>query len=274
VETFADRLTAAVGVHGPLCAGIDPSPSALAAFGLDDTVDGLRSFALTCLDAAVGSVAIVKPQVAFFERFGSAGLSVLEELGRNARDAGVLLIADAKRGDIATTAEAYAGAWVGVDAPFTCDALTITPYLGLAALAPITTAAASSGRGVFVVVASSNPEGRSIQEAVGSRGTVEEMLFSEIGAVNVALGGRSIGAVVGASRRIDRGVLEGMAGPILVPGFGAQGGDTADIAENFAGLAQPVVVAASRGWFSAGPSRAALVERSQRLNQDLRRALA
>jgi orotidine-5'-phosphate decarboxylase len=274
VEPFAGRLSAAVAAHGPLCAGIDPSPEALGAFGLADTVDGLRSFASICLEACVDTVAIIKPQVAFFERFGSAGFSVLEDLCRQADDTGVLLIADAKRGDISTTAAAYAAAWVGASAPFSCDALTVTPYLGLAALSPITTSATTSGRGVFVVVASSNPEGRSIQEARGDQGTVEAMLFAEIGSMNAEDARASIGAVIGASRSVDRAILAAMAGPILVPGFGAQGGDAADISTNFSGLTQPVVVAASRSWLSAGPSVGGLRDRAQQLNQELRAALA
>ena len=259
MEPFAGRLSAAVAAHGPLCAGIDPSPEALGAFGLADTVDGLRSFASICLEACVDTVAIIKPQVAFFERFGAAGFSVLEDLCRQADDTGVLLIADAKRGDISTTAAAYAAAWVGASAPFSCDALTVTPYLGLAALSPITTRATTSGRGVFVVVASSNPEG---------------MLFAEIGSMNAEDARASIGAVIGASRSVDRAMLAAMAGPILVPGFGAQGGDAADISTNFSGLTQPVVVAASRSWLSAGPSVGGLRDRAQQLNQELRAALA
>ena len=132
--------------------------------------DGLASFGLAACEAFAGVVPVVKPQVAFFERWGSAGLSALEEVMAAAREAGLLVIADAKRADIGSTMEAYASAWLDPASPLVADAVTVVPYLGIGALAPAFDLAAASGRGVIVVVRSSNPEGRSLQEARGRRG--------------------------------------------------------------------------------------------------------
>ena len=133
---------------GPLCAGIDPSPALLEQWGLPDSADGLRTFGLRCVEAFAGAVPVVKPQVAFFERHGSAGLAALESVLAAARQAGLLVIADAKRGDIGTTMDAYASAWLDPDSPLCADAVTVHPYLGIGALRPAFDLAAAAGRGV------------------------------------------------------------------------------------------------------------------------------
>ena len=158
------------GATGPLCAGIDPSAALLNEWGLSDDAEGLRSFCRTCVEAFAGTVAVIKPQVAFFERHGSAGMAELERLIAEATAAGLIVIADAKRGDIDSTAEAYADAWLGAASPFAADAVTAHPYLGLGALAPLVRLAAANGRGVLVVARSSNPEGRGLQQAVTADG--------------------------------------------------------------------------------------------------------
>ncbi len=143
------------------------------AWGLTDDVKGLRSFCRICVEAFGGVVPVIKPQVAFFERHGSAGLAELERLFVDAARAGLLVLADAKRGDIDTTAAAYAEAWLGEGSTLAADAVTAHPYLGVAALAPLVTMAARTGRGVIVVTRSSNPEGRLVtggsDRAQGSR---------------------------------------------------------------------------------------------------------
>ena len=168
IRGFAGTVAAAVARSGPLCAGIDPSPALLARWGLPDSAEGLRSFGLRCIEAFAGVVPVVKPQVAFFERQGSAGIGALEAVMTAARQAGLLVIADAKRGDIGSTMEAYASAWLDPASPLVADAVTLTPYLGIGALRPALDMAAATGRGAIVVVRGSNPEGRSIQEATTS----------------------------------------------------------------------------------------------------------
>ena len=201
-DSFGDRVAAAVRATGPLCAGIDPSASLLASWGLTDDVTGLRAFCKRCVEAFAGVVPVIKPQVAFFERHGSAGMKELEHLVADATAAGLIVIADAKRGDIDSTAEAYADAWLGDASPLAADAVTAHPYLGLGALAPLVRLAARNGRGVLVVARSSNPEGRGLQQAVTSGGAaVEDMLLAEVAALNGSPGvpPGTVGAVIGAT---------------------------------------------------------------------------
>ena len=169
---FGQRVVDAVRATGPFCAGIDPSAGLLARWGLPDDASGLSAFGARCVEAFAGVVGVVKPQVAFFERHGAAGMAALEEVITAAADAGILVIADAKRADIGSTMEAYAEAWVGPKSPLRADAVTAVAYLGLGSLEPLFQLAAANGRGVFVVVRTSNPEGRSVQEArtEGGRG--------------------------------------------------------------------------------------------------------
>ena len=160
-ESFGVRLRAASAANGPLCAGVDPHPGLLAAWGLPHSLAGIERFAATCVEAFAGNVAVVKPQSAFFEVFGSAGVAVLERVLTDLRAAGTLTILDAKRGDIGTTMDAYAEAFLGPQAAAPADALTVSPYLGYGALRPAIDLAAAQGRGVFVLVLTSNPEGTS-----------------------------------------------------------------------------------------------------------------
>jgi orotidine-5'-phosphate decarboxylase len=267
---FGDRFAEAVTRLGALCAGIDPMAELLEAWGLPDDASGLARFVGRCLEAYVGVVPIVKPQVAFFERHGSAGLAVLEELMTTARDAGLLVLADAKRGDISTTAAGYADAWLG-DGPLAADAVTAVAYLGLDALGPLLEEARARGRGVFVVVRSSNPEGRLVQEAATAAGpSVEAAMLALLAADNdterrapggPALG--SLGAVVGVihddASRLEALPVAQLGGPILVPGIGAQGATVVDAARLFAGCPPgSVVVNESRALLRHGPSVPAL----------------
>jgi orotidine-5'-phosphate decarboxylase len=290
---FAARVAAAVGETGPLCAGIDPSPALLSAWGLPDSAAGLRHFGLACIEAFAGTVGVVKPQVAFFERWGSAGFAALEDVLAAARAAGLVVIADAKRADIGNTVEAYAAAWLDEDSPLRADAVTAVPYLGLGSLRPLVDRAGATGRGVIVVVRSSNPEGRSLQEArvAGSDSTVEDLLLSDIAALNgggtVSSDGTSdavpsdavpagtVGAVIGATLAPSSFALPTLGGVILSPGVGAQGAGPAEVAALFGGCPPGSVVAnVSRAILAAGPSVPDLAAAARRSADEMREALA
>jgi orotidine-5'-phosphate decarboxylase len=276
-DSFGDRVAAAVGRTGPLCAGIDPSSALLASWGLSDDAAGLRSFCTSCVQGFAGVVAVVKPQVAFFERQGSAGLAELERLIAEATAAGLIVIADAKRGDIDSTAVAYAEAWLGEASPLAADAVTVHPYLGLGALAPLVHLGSANGKGVIVVVRSSNPEGRDLQQAVTGGGpSVEDMLLAQIAEYNGSpevLAG-TVGAVVGATLEPSAFALSQLGGVILAPGLGAQGASPADVAARFAGCRPgSVLPSSSRGLLSEGPDPAALRDSARSLNRELAAAL-
>jgi orotidine-5'-phosphate decarboxylase len=252
---FGERLAAARRQRGPLCVGIDPHPELLQAWGLGVDADGLARFSQTCVDAFAG-VAVVKPQVAFFEAYGSSGFAVLERTIAALREAGVLVLADAKRGDIGSTMAAYAQAWAG-ESPLTCDAVTASPYLGYGSLAPLLDLALAHGRGVFVLAATSNPEGASVQTARAGDRTVAQSIVDAAAQTNRGSGGGSVGVVVGATLAEPPQVAD-LGGPVLVPGVGAQGGRP----EALTGLggARPgqVLPAVSREILRAGPDVAAL----------------
>jgi orotidine-5'-phosphate decarboxylase len=266
-EGFGDRLTAALAEFGPLCVGIDPHAHLLAEWGLDASAAGVREFGLRTVEAAAGRVGVVKPQVAFFERFGAAGFAALEEVLAAGRAAGLVVIADAKRGDIGTTMDGYAEAWLAAGSPLEADAVTVSPYLGAGSLRSTLSLAARGGKGVFVLAATSNPEAAAVQTAqtadVASADgeTVAARVARDIAWVNgsAAFGGGTgpIGLVIGAT--VDRHefgltdeVLRGA--PILAPGFGAQGAEPADLPRLFGALTPTVVASESRSILSAGPT--------------------
>src|SRR5246127_5905851 len=179
---FGARLAEAKARRGPLCLGIDPHPDLLRAWDLPITADGVAAFCDVCVEAFSG-FAVVKPQVAFFEAYGAAGFAVLERTIAALRSVGVLVLADAKRGDIGSTMAAYAAAWAG-DSPLAADAVTASPYLGFGSLRPLLEAAAATDRGVFVVAASSNPEGATVQRAAFDGRTVAQLIVDQAALVN------------------------------------------------------------------------------------------
>ena len=184
-DSFAVRVAKAVAGTGPMCAGIDPSVQLLEQWGLAPDAGGLHTFGMRCIEAFAGVVPVVKPQVAFFERCGSAGIAALEAVIAAAREAGLIVIADAKRGDVDSTVEAYASAWLDPDSPLAADAVTAVAYLGMGALRPLFDLAARHGNGVIVVARSSNPEGRRLQQAKcdgGAGPPVEDLVLAEIAA--------------------------------------------------------------------------------------------
>ncbi|MGZ0067464.1 orotidine-5'-phosphate decarboxylase [Microbacterium arborescens] len=266
MTAFGERLSGALETYGPLCVGIDPHAALLADWGLPASAAGVREFGLRVVEAARGRVGIVKPQVAFFERYGSGGFAALEEVQRAARDAGLIVIADAKRGDIGSTMDGYAAAWLEPGAPLEADAVTVSPYLGPGSLRGTITAAARTGKGVFVLAATSNPEAFGLQSAEvtavdARRGqTVADWVASGVGWANRAAaegGGLGhVGLVVGAT--VDRSDLglsdESLRGaPILAPGFGVQGVALGAVRSVFGPLAAQVIASASRSVLAAGP---------------------
>jgi orotidine-5'-phosphate decarboxylase len=263
--TFGQRLQAAFDTGGHLCVGIDPHAYLLTEWGLPDGAAGLREFGLRVIEAAVTRCAIVKPQVAFFERHGSAGFAALEAVLGAARDAGLLVIADAKRGDIGSTFEAYADAWLRPGSALEADALTVSPYLGVGAVAAVRAIAEAHGKGLFVLSATSNPEAVSLQMSRSTDGqTVAASIVKEVEAWNSREDGLgSTGLVLGATVNLADFGIDGLANtPILAPGFGHQGARYADLQSIYGVAADHVVVSASRHILAAGTSGlAAAIER-------------
>lgn len=253
--SFADRLAAAQRRFGPICVGADPSDRILLSWGLEIGPRGLASFCDILIEAFAGEIASTKPQVAFFERFGSSGMAQLERYMSAMRERGTLVIADAKRGDIGSTMEGYAQAWLS-DGPLAADAVTLSPYLGVGSLEPALELAHDRERGVFVLAITSNPEGAQVQ---GS-GTppVAAHILDDLGRRNRAFWPDktgSFGAVIGATAKahlsawnVDIDVLRGI---VLAPGVGAQG---ANVEEARAVAGENLLcIPLSRAILSAGP---------------------
>ncbi len=255
--SFGERLRSVVDAHGRLCLGIDPHDSLLQHWGLESSAQGARSLALTAIDVAQGRVGIVKPQAAFFERFGAAGYAVLEEVIATARAAGLLVIADVKRGDIGSTVAAYGEAWLAPGSPLESDAMTAVAYQGLGSLDPVIGLAAQHGKGVFVLTSTSNPEGREVQHSVsGSGRSVAGQLARDVAVRNAgARGWGSIGVVIGATEPITASGIDPVLlqhTPVLGPGFGYQGSRLADLAAVYGVAADSVIPTVTRSVLSAG----------------------
>jgi orotidine-5'-phosphate decarboxylase len=258
MEPFGTRLLATTASRGQLCVGIDPHAALLRAWGLDDDVSGLERFALSSVEALAGEVAVLKPQSAFFERHGSAGIAVLERAVRSARELGALVLLDAKRGDVGSTMQGYADAYLDQTSPLAVDAMTVSPFLGFESLRPVLDVASAHGAGVFVLALTSNPEGPEVQCASTGTGTVAGSILGSVARENAGaapLG--SVGAVV-AANLVAVGENLAVNGPILAPGYGAQGGSAENLARNFAGLGRCILPSTSREILSAGPDPAAL----------------
>jgi orotidine-5'-phosphate decarboxylase len=260
-ERFGERVRAALHARGPLCVGIDPHAALLAAWGLTADAQGIREFGLRTVEAAAGRVGFVKPQVSFFERFGSAGIAALEEVLAASRAAGLIVIADAKRGDIGSTMDDYARAWLTPGSPLEADALTVSPFLGVGALDGTFTLAEKYGKGVFVLAATSNPEAEGLQRSTGSTdATVSASVIAEVSARNAELSAAgewgSFGFVIGATVDWTQAGIEPFApaAPILAPGFGAQGATPADLRPRFGEMSAAVIASESRSILSAGPA--------------------
>jgi orotidine-5'-phosphate decarboxylase len=275
METFGARLSAAVEKRGPLCVGIDPHAALLRRWGLPDDVDGLAAFARTVVEAVGEEVAVVKPQSAFFERFGSRGISVLESTIRQLRQVGALVLLDVKRGDVGSTMDAYAAAYLDPASPLAVDAITVSPYLGFGTLRSTIDLAAAHGGGVFVLALTSNPEGPSVQHATAADGrTVAQTVLDEISQLNrgaTPLG--SVGAVVGATIGETGHDFSATNGPLLAPGLGAQGATPAGLRRVFGDAIANVLPSYSREVLGAGPDVAGLRAAARRVAAECRAAL-
>jgi orotidine-5'-phosphate decarboxylase len=256
-----------------MCLGLDPSRELVGAWGLADDAPGLARFCAIVIEAAGDRLAVVKPQSAFFERLGPAGMAQLARVTTALRDQGALSLLDCKRGDMAATMEGYAQAMLGEESGFGADAMTVTAWLGFQALRPALDRAAEVGAAVFVVVRSSNPEGRVTQDAVLADGrALADGLADEITAYNAALGEGvgPVGAVMGATlTAADAATLARLPRSlILAPGVGAQGATIADIAANFGPAVGRTLPSASRSILRCGPSISALREAIDRARDE------
>jgi orotidine-5'-phosphate decarboxylase len=267
---FGERLADAVAARGPLCVGIDPHAPVLESWGLTDDPDGLARFTDTVVDALAGTVAVLKPQIAFYERHGSRGLAVLEDGVARARAAGALVLLDAKRGDIGSTMDAYAD-YLRPEHPLAVDAMTVSPFLGPGSLQTAVDTARRCGGGLFVLARTSNPDAGTFQHALVGDRSVAQAVVDTVGRWNTQdgrVGAGSFGVVVGATLRELDVDLDGLGGPILAPGLGAQGGSPADLRRLF-GTGRTVVPTVSRDVLSAGSDAAALRAAADRWTAEL-----
>ncbi|WP_240641629.1 orotidine-5'-phosphate decarboxylase [Nocardioides ferulae] len=271
---FGTRLHAAIAARGQLCVGIDPHAGLLHDWGLGDDVAGLERFALTATEAIAPHAGVVKPQSAFYERFGSRGVAVLERVVATAREAGALVLLDVKRGDIGSTSQAYADAYLDPASPLAADAVTASPFLGFGSLDPMVETARRHGAGLFVLALTSNKEGPEVQHAVAADGrSVAGTMLDHLRALNdgaTPLG--SFGPVVGATIGATGEDLD-VNGPILAPGFGAQGGTAADLRRIFKAAARSVLPSSSRDVLRLGPDPRALADAVRRTNDEIARVL-
>ncbi|MDV5144391.1 orotidine-5'-phosphate decarboxylase [Streptomyces sp. SBC-4] len=273
--SFGTRLRSAMDERGPLCVGIDPHAALLDSWGLSDDIAGLERFTFTVVEALAGTVAVFKPQAAFFERFGSRGIAVLERAVADLRAEGGLVVMDAKRGDIGSTMAAYAEAFLRKDSPLFSDALTVSPYLGYGSLKPAVDLARESGAGLFVLALTSNPEGSEVQRAVREDGrTVGATMLAHLAEENAGetpMG--SFGAVVGATLGDLSSFDLDINGPLLAPGIGAQGATPADLPAVFGAAVRNVVPNVSRGVLRHGPDVSALRASADRYADEIRAAV-
>jgi orotidine-5'-phosphate decarboxylase len=258
VPSFGERLSEVFETRGQLCLGIDPHAFLLGEWGLPDTAAGVREFGMRAVEAATETVGIVKPQVAFFERHGSAGYAALETVIAAARGAGLLVIADVKRGDIGSTIDAYGAAWLSPGSPLEVDAMTVVAYQGVGSLAGTIDLATGNGKGVFVLAATSNPEAFSTQTAARTTGaSVAAGIVDEVEALNagsVSLG--PVGVVIGATVKLaDFGIRQEALAltPILAPGFGEQGARLADARSLYGTRSSNIVANVGRSVLRTGP---------------------
>ncbi|MFT5441248.1 MAG: orotidine-5'-phosphate decarboxylase [Myxococcota bacterium] len=246
---FADRLISRVRELGhPLCLGLDPHlgkiPPLFArgdmAPGSSETPQAVEDFLFAILERAEGLAAVVKPQIAFFEQLGWRGHQVLTKVCERAQQLGFLVILDAKRGDIGSTADAYARAYLEPGSPTEVEAITINPYLGLDSLDPFAARAEAHGRGLFILVKTSNPGSGDLQDLNLDGTPVYGAVANALGPmaqrlVGKATGWSSLGVVVGATYPGEaQSVRERLPNSVfLVPGYGAQGGSATEAVSGF-----------------------------------------
>ncbi|HET9302993.1 MAG TPA: orotidine-5'-phosphate decarboxylase [Propionibacteriaceae bacterium] len=264
IGSYGERLAALTAERGPLCVGVDPHPSLLASWGLDADARGLERCARGMIEALGGIVPVFKPQSAFFEAYGAAGIAVLERTLADIKAAGAISLLDVKRGDIGSTMDAYAAAYLSDGSALAADAITLSPYLGFGSLDGTIELADRGGRGVYVLALTSNPEGTQVQHARAADGrTVGQIIIDEAAIRNAARrkAGASlgpVGVVIGATIGHTGIDFTALGGSILAPGIGAQGGTAADLGDVFAEATRFVLPSTSREVMSAGPTPGAL----------------
>jgi orotidine-5'-phosphate decarboxylase len=275
VTGYGERLADLVAARGPLCAGIDPHPSLLTQWGLSVDARGLERCARTMVDALGDLVPVFKPQSAFFELHGSAGIAVLERVLAEVRAAGAISLLDVKRGDIGSTMDAYAAAYLSEGAPLAADAITVSPYLGYGSLAGTIELAEQEGRGVYVLALTSNPEGRQVQHARTDGGRrVAEEIVDAAAAANAGKAYGNVGLVVGATIGATGIDLSQVHGSLLAPGIGAQGAGAAELGEVFGKALGYVLPSASRELLGAGPDPAQIRVRAEGMLAQMRSVLS
>lgn len=267
-KLFGAKLIDAQDAFGQLCVGIDPHSVLLQSWGLTDSVTGLREFSLRVVEASAGLVSVIKPQVSFFERFGAKGYEVLAEATQLAHSKGLVVIADAKRGDIGTTMDAYLDAWFGEESGLFADAITVSPYLGLGATSEVFERWIAMGKGIYSLVATSNPQGESVQRATIHGHSLAADQWAQLSTLNGTKFG-PYGAVLGAtldlaSFEIDQSILNV---PILAPGFGAQGALLGDASKIYGDMSNNVAYSVSRSVLQAGPN--GIVDAIENANREL-----
>lgn len=253
--TYSEKLSTLTAARGALCVGIDPHPQILGAWGLDDDVRGLETCARTMVEALGESVAVFKPQSAFYEVYGSAGIAVLEKVLDDIRQAGALSILDVKRGDIGSTMAGYARAYLSEESSLRADAITLAPYLGFESLRPAIDLAHQNGRGLYVLARTSNPEGGDVQLAVPQgHASVAQMVVDQAREENEGSGQYAIGLVVGGTHDDPGCDVSAFNGSVLVPGIGAQGGTIEGLRDIFGQATDRLLPSASRQVMRGGPS--------------------
>ncbi len=265
--------------RGPLCVGVDPHPSMLTSWGVACDATGLERCARGMVEALASIVPVFKPQSAFFEAYGAAGIAVLERTLADIKATGAISLLDVKRGDIGSTMDAYAAAYLSDGSPLAADAITLSPYLGFGTLDGAIELADRGGRGVYVLALTSNPEGRQVQHAGAADGrTIGQLIVDEAARRNAvrrksaaSLG--PVGIVVGATIGQTGTDFTQLDGSILSPGIGAQGGTAADIAAVFGEAARFVLPSSSREVMNAGPQPAALQAAATRTLGEMKAAL-
>lgn len=263
--TYRKRLAAIVDERGALCVGIDPHETLLDAWGLPRSAEGVERCARSLVESLGGMVAVFKPQSAFFERYGSAGIAALERVIGDIAQAGALSLLDVKRGDIGSTMAAYADAYLTEDAPLSVDAITVSPYLGFGSLMPAFERAIANKRGVYVLARTSNPEGADVQLALSHEGSVCQEIIDAALELNRSARTRAIGLVIGGTHRSLGCDVSEFNGSILVPGIGFQGGAMEDLPVLFGDAVEHVLPVVGRGVLSAGPDSEALQRRVREL---------
>ena len=272
--SYGSRLAAVVARRGPLCVGLDPHPAILDRWGLPASPAGIERCARGMVEAMGEGVAAFKPQSAFFEAYGSPGIAVLERTLADIAAVGAISILDVKRGDIGSTMDAYATAYLTDGSPLAADAVTLSPYLGFGSLGGAIDLARGQGRGVYVLALTSNPEGRDLQQArVADGRSVVQVIVDEATRANRGQELGPVGLVVGATVGRTGVDFSRLNGSILAPGLGAQGGTADDLTEVFGAAVQLVLPSLSREVMVAGPDPAALRTVASRIVGEMKAAL-